>query len=294
MSLALLRQQLAEVVEATRPGTPGLATGIAALDAALPNGGLPRGRLTEMVGAPGSGKTTLVHRMVARAVAGGWWVAYVDATRTLAPRDWADIARRERREAYGVSGGVRRGADEGLWVVRPDEPSRGAWCADVLLRSGAFSLVVLDGAPVLARGVAVRLTRLAREADAALLVLGDDAKASELAGALRLRVARQALKRRGTGDAAVDAARRITVVIEKGGPYQTINAGAVDRGIAVARRVRAHPEVPDRRGVARQQKREPVIGRPTSVRINARSRRCAEPRIPDEPFLVDAVRDQLA
>lgn len=269
MSVALLRQQLAEVVEATRPGTPGLATGIAALDTALPNGGLPRGRLTEMVGSPGSGKTTLVHRMVARAVADGWWVAYVDATRTLAPRDWADI------------GQQRRGAGEGLWVVRPGEPARGAWCADVLLRSGAFALVVLDGAPILARGVAVRLTRLAREADAALLVLGDDAKASELAGSLRLRVARQALKQRSIGDAAASALRRITVVIEKGGPYQTINAGEVDRGIAVARRVRTHPEVPDRRGVARQQGG-------TKARINARSRRCAEPRIPDERFISTA------
>jgi hypothetical protein len=274
MSLALLRQQLAEVVEATRPGTPGLATGIAALDAALPNGGLPRGRLTEMVGPPGSGKTTLVHRMVARAVADGWWVAYVDAARTLAPRDWADVGR------------------EQLWIVRPDEPARGAWCADVLLRSGAFALVVLDGAPMLTRGVAVRLTRLAREADAAFLVLGDDAKASELAGSLRLRVARQSLKRRGIGDAAASALQRITVVIEKGGPYQTINAGEADRGIAVARRVRTHPEVPDRRGVARQQKRESVTGRTTSVRINARSRRCAEPRIPDEPFIADAARAQ--
>ena len=106
MSLALLRQQLAEVVEATRPGTPGLATGIAALDAALPNGGLPRGRLTEMVGSPGSGKTTLVHRMVARAVADGWWVAYVDAARTLAPRDWADVDHRERRD-MGITWAVR-------------------------------------------------------------------------------------------------------------------------------------------------------------------------------------------
>jgi hypothetical protein len=288
MSLALLRQQLAEVVEATRPGTPGLATGIAALDAALPNRGLPRGRLTEMVGSPGSGKTTLVHRMVARAVADGWWVAYVDATRTLAPRDWADVGRHERREACGVSGGVGRAADEGLWIVRPGESARGAWCADVLLRSGAFALVVLDGAPMLARGVAVRLTRLAREADAAFLVLGDDAKASELAGSLRLRVARQSLKRRGIGDVAASALQRITVVIEKGGPYQTINAGEADRGIAVARRVRTHPEVPDRRGVARQQKREPVTGRTTSVRINARSRRCAEPRIADERFISTA------
>ena len=70
MSLALLRQQLAEIVDGTRPGTPGLATGYSTLDAALPNGGLPRGRLTELVGAPGSGKTTVVRRMVEQVVPG--------------------------------------------------------------------------------------------------------------------------------------------------------------------------------------------------------------------------------
>ena len=59
MSLALLRQQLADVIDGTRSATPGLSTGATALDAALPGGGLPRGRLTEMVGAPGSGKTTI-------------------------------------------------------------------------------------------------------------------------------------------------------------------------------------------------------------------------------------------
>ena len=167
-----------EIIAGTSPGTPGLTTGLAALDAALPNRGLPRGRLTELVGLPGSGKTTLVRRIAERTVKDGGSVAYIDATRTLAPRDWAHVS--------------ANGNQDGLWVVRPDSPTRGAWCADVLLRSGAFALVVLDGAPMLTRAVAVRLTRLARESDAALLVLGDDSKTSELAGSLRLRVAREA------------------------------------------------------------------------------------------------------
>ncbi|MBI3568511.1 MAG: hypothetical protein HY084_09975 [Gemmatimonadetes bacterium] len=389
MSLATLRSQLAQVLDDTKPGTPALPTGIGALDAVLPGNGLPRGRLTELLGAPGCGKTTLVRRMVEGAMARGWWVAYVDASRTLAPREWASLGERE-----------------GLWMVRPRSAERGAWCADVLLRSGAFALVVLDGAPVLAREVAVRLTRLARESDAAFLVLGDDTKASALGGALRLRVARQmarasvrdtfgprsdvaahslrdALGPRSIGasiaprdalgplrgpaaasrettlappsphvaakegartartdaratpalhivasarageDTGVpgqwpraDAAReghgpvprpsdgsrpnsehaRIIVTIEKGGPYQTVSVGEVDRDIAVARRVRAHPEVPDRRGVARQQRRTPTVGERrdaeqhvVSTRNNARSRRCAEARLPDEPFLAAAV-----
>ena len=254
--MALLRQQLSEIIAGTSPGTPGFTTGIAALDAALPNHGLPRGRLTEIVGLPGSGKTTLVRRIAERTVHDGGSVAYVDATRTLAPRDWAHVS--------------ANGNQDGLWVVRPDSPTRGAWCADVLLRSGAFALVVLDGAPMLTRAVAVRLTRLAREADAALLVLGDDSKASELAGSLRLRVAREARPaptRRRTfaakeeDDAPAGATRSVTVVIEKGAPYQTVKVfslGDVDRDIEVARRVHTHSEVPDRRGVVRTQRIAPL------------------------------------
>jgi len=229
MSLALLRQHLSEIIAGTSPGTPGLTTGILALDSALPNHGLPRGRLTELVGSPGSGKTTLVRQIAERTIHDGGSVAYIDATRTLAPRDWAHVSSTRNHE--------------GLWVVRPDSPTRGAWCADVLLRSGAFSLVVLDGAPMLTRAVAVRLTRLARDSDAALLVLGDDSKTSELAGSLRLRATRRRTS--------------VTVVIEKGAPYQTVKVfslGDGDRDIEVARRVRTHSEVPDRRGVVRTQR----------------------------------------
>jgi hypothetical protein len=271
MSLALLRQQLADVIDGTRSATPGLSTGVATLDLALPGGGLPRGRLTEMVGAPGSGKTTIVRTMVERAIATGWQVAYIDATRTLAPRDWAKAG------AQLVNG------EPGLWVVRPDRPARGAWCADVLLRSGAFAFVVLDGAPMLERGVAVRLTRLAREADAVFLVLGDDAKASELAGSLRMRVVTTRPRRRTSERIGEGAApKQIQVVIEKGAPYQTVNVGEGDRGNTVARRVRSYSEVPDRRGVARP------------PRDHARSRRCAEPNLPDEPFLDGAVSGTAA
>src|SRR5262249_40606033 len=153
-------------------------TGIAALDAVLSGGGLPCGRLTEVRGAPGSGKTTLVRELVAHAIAERRWVAYVDAARTLAPRDWAEIASSGR-----------------LWVVRPMHRGRGAWCADVLLRSGAFGLVVLDGASALARNIAVRLTRLARDGGAAFVIVSDDdgerERASAPGSAVRIRVKRR-------------------------------------------------------------------------------------------------------
>jgi hypothetical protein len=73
-----------------------------------------------------------------------------------------------------------------LRVVRPRDPARGAWCADVLLRSGAFTLVVLDSAPPLTRQVALRLVGLARDKDAAFVVVGDGS-VSQVGGAVRLR-----------------------------------------------------------------------------------------------------------
>ena len=168
---------IAELVKLLPPPpspTPALPTGVAALDAVLVGGGLPRGRLTEIVGPTGSGKTTLTRAVVESTVAAHGWVAYVDAQRTLDARDW-----------------VHLGDAEGVWIIRPRDAGRAAWCTDVLLRSGAFALVVLDGAPVLSKSAAVRLTRLARESNAAFVVLGDrTGAASQLGGAVRLIVER--------------------------------------------------------------------------------------------------------
>jgi recA bacterial DNA recombination protein len=205
-SLLALKQRLAAVT-APAPCTPftGLPTGITALDRAL-GGGLPRGRLTEITGPFGSGTTSLVRHIVTRS---NQRVAYIDATRTLVPRDWAHVST--------------------LWVIRPPNPQRGAWSADVLLRSGAFGLVVLDSAPPLTRAVTMRLSQLARESDAVLLVLGEE-RALQTGTAVRLRV----------------SAGRVTV--EKGGSHEMLE---VPREHRVARRLCTHPEVPDRRGVAR-------------------------------------------
>ena len=223
-----------------------LPTGIAVLDAALSGGGVPRGRLTEVIGTRGSGKTTLVRELVATAIAVRRWVAYVDASRTLSPRDW---------------GGAAMGASGLLWVVRPQQAARGAWCADVLLRSGAFGLVVLDGAPALSREVAVRLTRLAQESDAAFVLMQDseDRRRGQITGsAVRLRVSEGggAVRGKGGGRGSATTARGITVTVEKGGGgggrFRSLEVSCV---IDVARRLCAHSEVPDRRGVAPRNRR---------------------------------------
>lgn len=244
--------ELVRLLPPVAPAVPAIPTGIAALDAALQGGGLPRGRLTELVGPTGSGKTTLARAIVEATVTQHGWVAYVDARRTLDARDW-----------------VHLGDTEGVWMIRPHDATRAPWCADVLLRSGAFALVVLDGAPLLSKSNAVRLTRLARDGNCALVILGDRAGgATQLGGAVRLVVERPPTRgegrrsrpeeRPGSKDGTTDhagksgggesAIRTIAVRVEKGGTLRTVE---VSCAIAVARRLCTHPEVPDRRGVAR-------------------------------------------
>src|SRR6476661_8441147 len=228
-SVRELKLQLGAIEEVARPDRAALPTGLAELDALLVNRGIPRGRLTEITGAKGSGRTSMLRTLVTAVATGGRWVAYIDATRTLAPRDWAHI-------------GSERAP---LWMIRPANPARATWCADLLLRSGAFALVVMDGAPPISRVLAVRLTRLARDVGAAFVVTGEhggDATGSSV----RIRLAARDPARAAPGSGK-RSERSTTITLEKGGKRRTIE---VSYGRAVARRLCSHSEVPDRRGVA--------------------------------------------
>jgi hypothetical protein len=221
---ALLRvESLRALLPAPLPHPPGLPTGLDVLDRALAANGFPRGRLTEVTGA--SGKLTLLRHVVAAALDRDEWVAYVDASRTLAPRDWAEFA------------------EQKFWGVRPTDAAKAAWCADVLLRSGSFALVVLDSAPPISRAITVRLTGLARDSNAAFVVVGPGG-ATRLGGAVRLRL----LRRRHRLRIAIEKGARVESGVGGSGLQQVVEVGCAN---GVARRLCSHSEVPDRRGVPR-------------------------------------------
>jgi recombination protein RecA len=110
-----------------------IPTGAIALDVALGIGGLPRGRVVEIYGPESSGKTTVALHAVANAQAAGGIVAFIDAEHALDP-DYA--------KALGVD-------TDALLVSQPDSGEQALEIADMLVRSGALDLIVIDSVAAL-------------------------------------------------------------------------------------------------------------------------------------------------
>ena len=110
-----------------------IPTGSIALDVALGLGGLPRGRVVEIYGPESSGKTTVALHAVASAQQQGGIVAFIDAEHALDP-DYA--------KALGVD-------TDALLVSQPDSGEQALEIADMLVRSGALSLIVIDSVAAL-------------------------------------------------------------------------------------------------------------------------------------------------
>ena len=110
-----------------------IPTGSIALDLALGIGGLPRGRVVEIYGPESSGKTTVALHAIANAQAGGGICAFIDAEHALDP-DYA--------EKLGVD-------TDALLVSQPDNGEQALEIADMLVRSGALALIVIDSVAAL-------------------------------------------------------------------------------------------------------------------------------------------------
>jgi recombination protein RecA len=112
---------------------PVIPSGSLALDAALGVGGMPRGRVIEIYGPEASGKTTLALHAVASAQRGGGEAAFVDAEHALDP-------------AYASRLGVNI---DDLLIAQPDSGEQALEITDVLVRSGALDIVVVDSVAAL-------------------------------------------------------------------------------------------------------------------------------------------------
>src|SRR5438876_259756 len=111
----------------------GISTGAINLDAAIGIGGIPRGRVSEIFGPESSGKTTLALHVVAHAQRAGGAAAYIDAEHAL------DV---EYAKKLGVD-------IEDLLVSQPDTGEQGLEICEILVRSGAVDVVVIDSVAAL-------------------------------------------------------------------------------------------------------------------------------------------------
>jgi recombination protein RecA len=110
-----------------------IPTGSLALDLALGVGGVPRGRVTEIYGPEGSGKTTLAQHIVAEAQQMGGVAAFIDMEHALDP-------------VYAAKCGVN--VDE-LYISQPDTGEQALEIAEALVRSGAVDVIIVDSVAAL-------------------------------------------------------------------------------------------------------------------------------------------------
>jgi recombination protein RecA len=110
-----------------------ISTGAMALDLALGIGGVPRGRIVEIFGPESSGKTTLALHIIAEAQRNGGIAAFIDAEHALDP-------------GYAAALGVD--VDE-LLISQPDTGEQALEITDMLIRSGALDIVVIDSVAAL-------------------------------------------------------------------------------------------------------------------------------------------------
>ncbi len=119
--------------DATHLNVETVPTGSLALDIALGVGGIPRGRITEVYGPEGSGKTTLCQHIVAQVQRGGGIAAFIDMEHALDP-------------SYAAHCGIDV---ENLYISQPDTGEQALEIAEALVRSGAVDVIVVDSVAAL-------------------------------------------------------------------------------------------------------------------------------------------------
>jgi hypothetical protein len=166
-------------------------TGIGAIDRILPNGGLPRGRITVWQ-SPMTGGTAVLRAAVSESLGRGERVAWIDGARSLGPH-W----------------------ETGPLVVRPRSPDLARKAAEILLRCGGFALVVLTGLDLDSGGM-LRLSRMVHEGGGAFVALTASAHTAMLRLSSRMLYDRLRASSGPFGDLAL--IERVTIRVEARSP----------------------------------------------------------------------------
>jgi len=110
-----------------------IPTGVLPLDVALGIGGVPRGRVVELYGPEGGGKTTIALHIIAEAQKNGGITAFIDAEHALDP---------------GLAAAIGVDTDS-MYISQPDSGEQAFYIIDSLVRSGAVDLIVVDSVAAL-------------------------------------------------------------------------------------------------------------------------------------------------
>jgi hypothetical protein len=222
----LLEQRFPDALPVTYRTTNAVATGIARLDQMLPSGGLPRGRLA--VWTPGGGATALLQAAARAAVGRGERSAWIDAARRVTADSWR----------------------AGPLLVRPANELDALVCAEELLRSGGFALVVLAGADAGVSREVTRLSRAAKEGGAALVAMTRQATVANLR--IQSRIAPDGYRwRRGPFGEVVDV-ESVVVHIEAAAMGWSARTELELPVLVHSPRASLSPGLVDRRGVVSQ------------------------------------------
>lgn len=180
-----------------------LSSGIATLDAAI-NGGIVRGRVSEIVGRSGYGRTSLAASFAAVTTRQGEVAAWIDSAGAFDPNSLsgagADLSRILWVGAYGRHGGRPYPVSERR-TARSEAVSDAFKAAEMVLGAGGFGLVVIDLAPEITKRPlsecrALRLARAAERGGAAVIVMAERRTCGTFAAlSLVLRGARPAFSR---------------------------------------------------------------------------------------------------
>ena len=147
-------KQLLEQSAPLRTPRPQYPIGISALDTLL-GGGLKAGQTLEFFGARSAGKSGAVFAAAKALRLSGHSVLWIDMHKSLMPANLT-----EKLPGH-------------LWVIHPPQPQDGLFCAEVMLKTQSFALIVLDGENLPSPKQSVRLQRFARQSGTAFILLRD-------------------------------------------------------------------------------------------------------------------------